>query len=535
MKKIFLFLFLLFLAAGTLPDTATAVIDTLNISNCDAIGFVPSLCGTLVEYSKRAGWSSEEEKGFLMKIFGEGEIMPRHDFVKEWNTGLQFEREPVIGHSQSSGCPFLIEENSPQDCINYAWVNSLSVEPSVIENSTYYIPPLGESFAGYYYELSAPRDLGRSAGSCKRINEDQDIDDYENDYGHCRTEFWYEDESIITMKMGNIILGTENATENGGYSLGPYIADKLAPEFKATLEVNNRVFMKHYDWRLKERWTRCKSNCEEDCCTTYYRYCCNNERGTSSNVVSISITHDLKREPQVYQKKEITNDIVVESVKTSPVGIVTTNADEYKLFLDKAMIQKTGVRYPLTYLYPPYNILSVTKESGDGYFVRDVNIEETTNSTVSFTTYPYNMEECKFVALWPFDHDVLECNMFQKASTELDVEIDETHYEIGEEKIDVKIDFDSDDGNNDAVVKLIYGSEEQNVQLSNGRATVTLEPQEGYKSIYAEFDGDSERSPAEAFAEGVYGSYNNFSVYWKVIILAFVAYGLVFLSKRYAY
>ena len=532
MKNVFLFLFLLFLAVGTLPNTASAVQDTLNLSNCDAIGFVPSLCGSLKEYSKRAGWSSEEEKRFLMKIFGEGEIMPRHDFVKEWNTGLDYGREPVLGHSQSKGCPFLIEENSPQDCINYAWLNSLSVEPSLIENSTYYIHTQGESFAAYYYELSDPRNLGRSVGSTKKIwsGSDKSISDYENDYGHCRTEFWYEDESTITMKMGNTVLSVENATENGGYSLGPYIADTLNPEFKATLEINNRVFMKHYDWEKVD--SGCKDDCEENCC--WKKYKCQREGRISSNVVSITITHKLNRKPQVYQKKPITHDIVVENVESTPAGVIETNADEYKLFLGEAMLQKTGVRYPITYIYHPYNILTVTKESGDGYFVKDVHVEETTNSTASFTTYPYNMEECNFVVLWPFDHDVHECNVLQKATTELDIEIDETHYEIGEEKINVKIDFDSDDEDDSAAVKLVYGSEEQTVNV-NGRKTIKLEPQEGYNSIYAEFAGDDSRSPAEAFAEGVYGSEDNFSVYWKVVVLAFVAYGLVFLTRKYAY
>ncbi|MBN2111666.1 hypothetical protein JW707_01065 [Candidatus Woesearchaeota archaeon] len=523
------------MAVGTLPDTALAAIDTLNISNCEALGFVPSLCGTLAEYSRRAGWSSEEEKGFLMKIFAEGEIMPRHDFVKEWNTGLEFGKEPVLGNSQSLGCPFLIDENSPQECISYAWLNTLAVMPSIIENSTYFIPPVGEAFAGYYYELRAPSNVGRSAGSCKTIKDDDDIDDYNNIYDYCRTEFWYEDESTITVKMGDTVLIEENATENGGYSLGPYTAVSQSPVFKSTLNINNRVFMKNYDWDFKYSKTKCKSNCESDCCTTYYRYCCDTELKPTSKVITLPISNTLKRTPQVYQKKEITNDIVVENLKTTPAGTITTNADEYKLFLDKAMLQKTGVKYSLTYSYPPYNILTVTKEPGDGYLVNDIHVAETRNDTVRFTTYPYNMEECKFIALWPFDYDVLECNMFQKATTELDIQIDETHYEIGEEKINVEIDFESDDGNDDAVVTLIYGSQMQGVNVNNGRATATLEPQEGYKTVYAEFKGDDERSPAESFSEGVYGSENNFSVYWRVVLLIAVSYCLVYLAKRYAH
>jgi hypothetical protein len=197
------------------------------------------------------------------------------------------------------------------------------------------------------------------------------------------------------------------------------------------------------------------------------------------------------------------------------------------------MLQKTGVRYPLTYSYPPYNILTVTRTNSSGYFVKDIHIDETANSTVSFTTYPYNMEECNFVTLWPFDHDTEECNIFKKASTTLNVEIDEAHFEM-EDEIKVEIDFDSDNGNDDAVVKLTYGDLTQNVNVNNGRATVTIQPQEGYHSVYAEFAGDSERSPAEAFPERAYASSEDqYSIYWKVVTIFLVAYGIAYLIRRY--
>ncbi len=541
MKSVFLFLFLI-LAACTLPHAATAATDTLNLSNCDALGFVPSLCGTLRQYSQKAEWTAEEEKGFLYKIFAEGGLMPNHDFVKQWNMNLPYDRDaPENGEVKAVSCPFRPNADEdgdrpePQDCITFGWSRTFAVLPSLYGDDTFYIPPEGEVFAAYYYELSDPSGDG---GGCETICSDDDdsIGDHDDDYGNCKTRFDYEDNSTIDIKMNGVSLfeSPQAAKENGGKQLAPFIiTTDPTPKFSSTLVIKNRVIKEAYGWEVTRSWKRETSDGTERC----KRYCCKDEPSITPRLVSVIITHDFDGNVQLFQKPPVQHTMVAQNVDSTPEVTITTNAEEYKLFMNNAMLQKAGAEYSFESFYFPYNILAVTRqpELNTTYLQKDSYIISTEENSATFETYPYNMDEddCSFVVLWPFPgfHEAIECNLFKKATTSIELETEKRHHDT-EEDVEVTIDFDADGASDNADVKLTYGSYTDTVHV-NGRKTVNLPSQPGYYSIQAEFAGDDERSPAEALPIPAYASHDNFATYLAMAAIFFVVYGMGYVIRRY--
>jgi hypothetical protein len=534
MKIIFLFLFLI-LAACTLPQLASAVTDTLSLSNCDALGFVPALCGTLRQYSQKAGWTAEEEKGFLYKIFAEGGIMPNHDFVKQWNMNLPYDRTaPENGHVEAKSCPFRPDPDEdgdrpePEDCITFGWSRTFAVLPSLYGDDTFYIPPEGEVFAAYYYELSDPNNDG---GGCATLYSDDDetLSDNDDDYGNCKTRFDHEDNSTIDIKMKGISLfeSPQKTSENGGIHLAPYITTDLSPKFSSTLTIKNRVTMEQYGWERDDDYDR------EGC----KRYCCKDQPSVTQRDVTVTITHDFKGNVQVFEKTPVSHSMVAQNVDSTPEVTINTNAEEYKLFMNNAMLQKAGAEYSFESFYFPYNILAVTREpaSNTTYLEKDMYVTEAEDNSATFETYPYNMDEddCSFVVLWPFPgyHEPFECNLFKKATTSIGLETEKRHHEPDED-VELTIDFDAGGASDSVDIKLTYGSYTGHVNV-NGRKTVSLPPQEGYYSIYAEFAGDDERSPAEALPIPAYASHDNFATYLAVAAIFFVVYGIGYFIRRY--
>ncbi len=536
MKIFFLFLFVLISAAIELPSAASAVIDTMNLTDCTAVGLVPSLCGTLHQYSKSAGWDIEEEKRHLLTIFAEGGVMPKHDFIENWNRNIVYGNEsPNKGAVQSQSCPFLISENSPQNCITEAWSKTFSIMPAFFENSTYWITPSGKAMAGYFYNLKAPRNVGYSEGATKTLRSDsrKKIDDYNNIYDDCRTAFWFEDESTMDIKMDGTSLFSEPVRVNMGSQKGVVAQFSYAsqqPKFESTLYIKNKVFKKSFDWEEISREEKCFGSGENERCYTYIKYSCITVKGIDINYATKQISHTFQGAVKLYQKPSVSHNIVVQNIESTPEGYIDSNAKDYKLIMNNALLHKAGSKYPMEYSYAPYNILFLKRIDDLQYFSEDLYVTKTANSTVHFETFPYNIEECKFVALWPFSYDEGGCTMLKKATTELDLEMDKRHFRL-DDPINLKVSFDSDNGDDSAKINIEYGNSKQSVSV-NGAKTVSLKPQEGYHSIKASFEGDSSRSPAEAFPEEAYASNDTFTTYLGVSLGLFVIYGFGYFMRR---
>lgn len=532
MRIVFLFLLALILAAAMLPSIATAVNDTLRATNCDSLGFVPSLCGTMAEYSRKAGWSVDEEKRYLLNIFAEGGIMPKHEFIKYWNSKLVFGNEAPDNDAMDY---LKCSDNNAVNCIADAWIRTFSVMPSFIENNTFYIKESGDVQVGYYYELNAPPAIGypKNGEGCFCG------DPYENEYGDCRTDFYYTDKSKVKVKMNGNEFYNEKAAEYGENLVLPFPSPASETNtFRAIMQVYNQIHRNHYQWHSAGTCSDvcCEScDCEEGpcgCCEYADRYRCVYEN-TELVPEIITLRHSFDGEIKRFEKPSVSHEIVVEDVQSTPRGVIATNARDYKLFMDKAKLHKAGSRYNMTYLYEPYNILSLVRVPAESYFVNDLHIEETGNSTVNFKTYAYNMEEeeCSFVKLWPFDYDAESCNIFKKATTSLDIETGKRHYKL-DEGINLRVDFESDDDNENAEIRITYGDETRSVSVHSSD-TVELEPKEGYLTIYAEFEGDDSRSAAEAIPVPVYASDDTYATYLGIAMIFLVVYGMGYFARRY--
>lgn len=97
---------------------------------------------------------TEEEKLYLLgDIFSDTKYRPDHNFVREWNDGVDLATAPNDVTTTSSGY------------ITNAWVDILAVMPSVSYNDTLYVSTDGEVLTAYAHDVNMPS--GTEQGDCK--------------------------------------------------------------------------------------------------------------------------------------------------------------------------------------------------------------------------------------------------------------------------------------------------------------------------------------------------------------------------------
>ncbi len=136
MKKLFLFL------------VVTAVLPAVTAFSCNLVSLeLQPLCleiqnSNMTEYEKNLFYSS---------LFEGDNLIPDHDFVYIWNTGLTI-NEPIRTTKQS------------QETIRNAWVEIFSLMPSVVEDNALYVQESGKVLSKYGYNVILPS--GTMSGDC---------------------------------------------------------------------------------------------------------------------------------------------------------------------------------------------------------------------------------------------------------------------------------------------------------------------------------------------------------------------------------
>lgn len=136
MKKLFLFL------------VVTAILPAVTAFSCTLVSLeLQPLCleiqnSNLTQYEKDLLYSS---------LFEGDNLIPNHDFVYTWNTGLII-NEPIRTVKQSQGI------------IRNAWIEIFSLMPSIIEDGALYIHQNGKVLSKYGYNVILPS--GTMSGDC---------------------------------------------------------------------------------------------------------------------------------------------------------------------------------------------------------------------------------------------------------------------------------------------------------------------------------------------------------------------------------
>jgi len=136
MKKLFLFL------------VVTAILPAVTAFSCNLVSLeLQPLCleiqsSNLTEYEKDLLYSS---------LFEGDNLIPDHDFVYTWNTGLTI-NEPIRTVKQNQGT------------IRDAWVEIFSLMPSVVEDNNLYVHQSGKVLSKYGYNVILPS--GTMSGDC---------------------------------------------------------------------------------------------------------------------------------------------------------------------------------------------------------------------------------------------------------------------------------------------------------------------------------------------------------------------------------
>jgi len=138
-KTIFLYLALAFL----LPSAIAF--------NCNSLsGGDFYVCNSI----QSADLSSMEKDLLISDIFNKNKTTPNFDFVYQWNTNLKI-TSPSDGKTYSSGI------------IRNAWIETISLMPSVIEDNILYVPKSGKIRTEYNYQYILPS--AKQKKDCKTI------------------------------------------------------------------------------------------------------------------------------------------------------------------------------------------------------------------------------------------------------------------------------------------------------------------------------------------------------------------------------
>ncbi len=539
--------FLFFLIILLCVSTVNAVVpDTLTATNCEGMGLQSEVCAVIHEAAEKDGvYDLEMEKELLLIFLSQGDVKQMHAQAKYWNANIKPEATVPEGESAYTS-EFLLN----------AWVKTLAVSPSVVENGNLFIMPNGTVQSAYYYELSAPGKDGAGINgtdcACDDDIEDGDlnyidIDDDGEDDNYCRVDYYYIDLSKVRVKMNGVVVQELNAsdefeeintgTDKYSYNIAiPYVNAAEINTFKTELDLKSMVYERKYRWNREEECTSWCYDDDGDRDGHRDRYYCRLSDERTYKSESKMISNELKNANMFHPDLE-THQVTFSHIETTPQGIVTSDADDYEIQMKNGVVGKKSSEYTITAAVLPYNILTVNKNPGrTSYYSHDAFIDATTNSTAKFTTFTYNVEDdkdCFFSYFNPFGRIVEECNSFKKATTTLEVSTDKQVYDV-EDTVEIKVDFDSDNGDDAADILITYGDKKYNVKTgSSGRETISLDAEYGGKTITASFSGDSERSSVKAAGTSISTKRSNINDYFNIVVMGFIAYGIIFACGKY--
>lgn len=293
---------------------------------------------------------TEQEKNLLVaSILYEGELMPNHKFVEEWNLNLKINNPlDVIPESK--------------DSIRNSWVEIVSITPSVIENNTLLSSGKGKIRTEYGYKLEIPTEILE---------------------GDCDTAYdLVEENSNLKIKLNNNILGYDKILS--------FDTDEDL-NFKAELDISAKYKINHY----KEHKYCCQSSetgCAGYCYTCDYSY--------STYKTDSTTLEDQTSLKKAYLSHDF-NITVKNSYHDTIKGNVYSDGD-FELEFDNSYYRKTNYIYSA--VFSPKPVLTIIANKHEQEKTKNINI----NKGDFIIPKP---ENCTITIKNHFENDSFDCNL----------------------------------------------------------------------------------------------------------------------------
>jgi hypothetical protein len=463
---------------------AFAVTDTLDVAYCDQGGhhFGPwrsEVCASL-QNSKLSTLAIEKQKQILLDLFLQGDITiyDRFKFVNLWNSKMIVdEKPPEVEGQQALYC----QDQGSKECIaDQSWLEISSVENSLTEGQTLYIPEDGVVQAIYGYGLDYPEEMGRVGQTSCWNKPEVSI---ASSGSHCGFTFSQQDESKIRLYVnGNQEVEQEVSPEEHVAFL-PYTTSSTNTQLRVELEINNKVTVEVYDW---VKVGKCGSRdfpkvlfeCQQSSTSEYTE----TKRLTSQKTGQLHEDYDESYTLSFHDKE------------TEPVITFESETPEYKLQIGGSSLQRSQFKYRTGHVLPPYNFLWLAKKSGSYSSVSDGKIIDEEGSTISFVTTPDNVGDCSIEIFNPYNRKTISCDATQEDSftPKITITSNRSSHSL-QDTVAVEINITENNQPVDGTIMLTYGPESKTVSVEDGTVEVHLEPILGDKNMVVTY-GDYTRT-----------------------------------------
>jgi hypothetical protein len=321
---------LVFMALALLLPSAIAF-------NCNSLsGGDLYLCNQI----QNTNLSPAEKDLLISDLFNKNKTSPNFDFIYSWNSNLNIQ-SPSDNQYHSSGT------------IKNAWIDIVSLMPSILENNTLYASDKGKLMTAYNYQY----------GNLPSGTEWRD----------CNTRYsWEKKTANINVYLNNNWIGSEKIVAYQVYNNPDYLT------FRAELNINAKYKIEHYRWKWVGKYQKCLYS------STEYR--------TDTLKISDSFSAKLYKS-QLDSSFKITNKYfgVTKGV------LSTNNFTKLSLNFNNSQYQNSKYVYSLSYALP-YYVLTIKAEPAENTNLRNIHVDRNKNN---FTFSVYDSSNCKIQL---FDH-----------------------------------------------------------------------------------------------------------------------------------
>ncbi|MFH1224195.1 MAG: hypothetical protein V1676_00140 [Candidatus Diapherotrites archaeon] len=414
-----------------------------------ADGLLPDSCGKLpsIDYKdceaiiKDTSLTQAEKKEGILGLLSKPTLAENHDFVFEWNRGLQFNTPPAGVSAQSNGI------------IRDAWVKVVGISPSVFDTneSVWLVDSSGNVINAYNYRIELP--TGTASGDCR---------------------------TVYSYTIGKEDIGVFlNGARIGSGKVATFSSDAKAKQFKANVDLATKLKTDHYReytscWIPGLDWT-----CNTSCVFSHTEY--------RTDALSVSNLLDAETRQFSYDFRMAYNDgngldtVLLEFGATQPFN-------EFDFTLDDATLSVSEASYKLNYGLEPYDALHVERVQEFSEEKRNVagTVSKNRGVYLAELMLEKNAGNCSAKISGDFGEFDLgsKCNLSDLPDAVVWLALDKNSYDA-----------------NETVKAVVHLSDESGAPLANGK--VELKYGLNFKELVTDGSGKAEAQVSAAESKGV--------------------------------
>lgn len=408
--------------------------------------------------------SSTEKDLLISDLFNKNKTIPNFDFIYSWNTNLNIPA-PSNGQTYSSGT------------IRSAWIEIVSLMPSVLENETLYASNNGKLLTAYNYQYSS-LPSGTESGDCATYYS------------------WSSQTSSLNIYLNNNWIGNNKLTAYQIYNS----QDNL--NFLAKLSITAKYKVEHYK---SERY--CSRRDSYGYCIRYSYRC----RYSSTEYRTDTLNLEDGLNAKLYKNQLSSNFKITDKYFNITKG--TLQADNYtrlSLSFNNSDYQENNYIYSLDYALP-YYVLTLKAEKIPDNSLRNINIYKENNS-ILFTVK--DSSNCKIQL---FDH-------FNSLTQNCDLSFNEINLSIRTDKTDY---YEND------TIKVLITPNNVFVNLSYANQTVLAKNYTEFKAVLYENKINAKLNEKEVNWLVNVKKKENSVILYNLGVLSFIGYFFYKAGKAY--